>query len=188
MPTRSWQSRPKTGFFSLDMNRPDAPEVDRRTFFETIVGFPAEAPAWQDYDLPKEQFWARIERIRALHAFSRLSRLLSALRGALRQEAVGDKAPLHCFYMDRIEALVPESHFIHILRDGRDVCLSLRQMWFSPGWEVEVQARYWCDFVSGGAPSRCRVAPLSRGKIRRADCASRDRAAPDLHFRWAGLC
>ena len=50
--------------------------------------------------------------------------------------------------MDRIEALLPEAHFIHILRDGRDVCLSLRHMWFSPGWEVEIQARHWCDFVS----------------------------------------
>lgn len=50
--------------------------------------------------------------------------------------------------MDRIESVLPEAHFIHILRDGRDVCLSLRHMWFSPGWDIEIQARYWCDFVT----------------------------------------
>ena len=54
---------PETAFFSLDMNRPDLSEVDRRTFFETIVGFPADAPAWADFHLPKEQFWARLNEI-----------------------------------------------------------------------------------------------------------------------------
>ena len=149
---------PETGFFSLDMNRPDAPEVDRRTFFETIVGFPAEAPAWQDYDLPKEQFWARLSEFEPFTRSAGYRAFYQLYAARFGKKRWGDKAPLHCFYMDRIEALVPESHFIHILRDGRDVCLSLRQMWFSPGWEVEVQARYWCDFVSAarrhGAASR----------------------------------
>ena len=72
----------------------------------------------------------------------------SSMPSGSASAAWGDKAPLHGFFMDRIEAMLPEAHFIHMLRDGRDVCLSLRPMWFSPGWEVEIQARHWCDFVS----------------------------------------
>jgi hypothetical protein len=49
--------------------------------------------------------------------------------------------------MPTIEAVLPEAHFIHIIRDGRDVCLSLRQMWFSPGWDIETQAAYRADHV-----------------------------------------
>jgi hypothetical protein len=139
---------PETGFFSLDMNRPDSPEVDRRTFFETIVGFPADAPAWQDFHLPKEQFWARLKEIDPFTRSAGYRAFYQLYAARFGKKRWGDKAPLHCLFMDRIEALLPEAHFIHILRDGRDVCLSLRHMWFSPGWEVEIQARHWGDFVS----------------------------------------
>ncbi|HEY8185271.1 MAG TPA: sulfotransferase, partial [Pyrinomonadaceae bacterium] len=45
--------------------------------------------------------------------------------------------------MDKIRKVIPEARFIHIIRDGRDAALSLRRMWFSPGWEIETQAAYW---------------------------------------------
>lgn len=50
------------------------------------------------------------------------------------------------------------THFIHIIRDGRDVALSLRRMWFSPGPEIDVQANHWSDFVTSarGQGARCR--------------------------------
>ncbi len=139
---------PETGFFSLDLNLPGSSDLDRREFFEAIVGFPADAPAWQDFHIPPEQFWERLARVEpfTIPAGYRAFYRLYAERFGKRRW--GDKAPIHCFYMDRIEAALPEAHFIHILRDGRDVCLSLRPMWFSPGWEVETQARHWCHFVS----------------------------------------
>src|SRR5690606_5319429 len=35
----------------------------------------------------------------------------------------------------------------HLIRDGRDVALSLRKMWFSPGWDIRTQAKHWTRFV-----------------------------------------
>jgi hypothetical protein len=136
---------PETGFFSLEMNHT---EPSCSEFFEAIINFPADAPGWQDFHIPKDQFWARLETIEpfTLAAGYRTFYQLYAERFGKRRW--GDKAPLHCFFMDRIEAVLPEAHFIHILRDGRDVCMSLRHMWFSPGWDVEIQARHWLDFVS----------------------------------------
>ena len=49
--------------------------------------------------------------------------------------------------MDRIGRCLPEAHFIHVVRDGRDVALSLRQVWFAPGHDIELLARYWRDCV-----------------------------------------
>ncbi|HAA93330.1 MAG: hypothetical protein CMM48_00440 [Rhodospirillaceae bacterium] len=37
---------------------------------------------------------------------------------------IGDKTPEHAIGMDELSDLFPTSRFIHILRDGRDVCLS----------------------------------------------------------------
>ena len=148
---------PETAFFSHDMNK-DPSAVDRRTFFDTIMGFPPDAPAWPDFHIAPERLWAKLEEIEpfTLAAGHRAFYQLYAAR--FGKSRWGDKTPVHCLYMDRIEAVLPEAYFIHIVRDGRDVCLSLRRMWFSPGWEVETQARYWCDFVSAarshGARSR----------------------------------
>ena len=36
---------------------------------------------------------------------------------------------------------------MHIIRDGRDVALSLRSLWFSPGPSMEAQARQWAGCV-----------------------------------------
>jgi hypothetical protein len=60
--------------------------------------------------------------------------------------------------MASIERLLPEAHFIHLVRDGRDVALSLRSRFFSPGPDTETQAGYWRENVESArqAGSRCR--------------------------------
>ena len=45
--------------------------------------------------------------------------------------------------MDRISALLPEARYVHIIRDGRDVMLSVRPLWFRPGDSVEACAEDW---------------------------------------------
>ena len=41
--------------------------------------------------------------------------------------------PGNSFSMPDIEQKLPEARFIHLIRDGRDVSLSWRPLWFSPG-------------------------------------------------------
>ena len=59
----------------------------------------------------------------------------------------GDKTPMHCRHLRTIERLLPEARFVHIIRDGRDAAVSLRRQWFSPGHDIQTQARYWRDNV-----------------------------------------
>lgn len=64
--------------------------------------------------------------------------------------------PLHLLYMDRIKREIPDALFIHIIRDGRDVALSLAQVgWVNPlpwdrGQEAVVAAWEWEWRVQAG--------------------------------------
>src|SRR6185312_4030447 len=41
----------------------------------------------------------------------------------------GEKTPDNIFVMREIAAVLPEAHFIHVLRDPRDTALSWRKTW-----------------------------------------------------------
>lgn len=51
--------------------------------------------------------------------------LYGVLASATGRSVVGDKTPCYCLYMPLLQRLWPEAKFIHIIRDGRDVALSM---------------------------------------------------------------
>jgi hypothetical protein len=77
---------------------------------------------------------------------------------ARRQEVLrwADCTPEHLLYLDRIKRTIPDALIIHIIRDGRDVALSLeKQAWIRPfAWDrdrtLEVAALYWEWIVRKG--------------------------------------
>lgn len=71
-------------------------------------------------------------------------------------ERWADCTPEHLLYLQRIKETIPEALIIHMVRDGRDVSLSLeKQGWISPfrwhrGKDLEVAALYWDWIVRQG--------------------------------------
>jgi LPS sulfotransferase NodH len=71
-------------------------------------------------------------------------------------ERWADCTPEHLLYLQRIKRTIPEALVIHIIRDGRDVALSLeKQGWIKPfAWDrrktLEVAALYWDWIVRKG--------------------------------------
>jgi Sulfotransferase family len=61
----------------------------------------------------------------------------------------GDKTPFYVLAMPLIARLLAEAHFIHIIRDGRDVALSVIPLWWGPG-SVPEAAAWWADRVRRG--------------------------------------
>jgi hypothetical protein len=59
-------------------------------------------------------------------------------------ERWGDKTPIYASYVDLIAGMFPTAQFVHIVRDGRDVALSMLDKW---GSEVHIDvyfaARNW---------------------------------------------
>jgi hypothetical protein len=58
----------------------------------------------------------------------------------------GDKTPFYRAHMPLVQRLVPEARFVHVIRDGRDVALSITPLWFGPD-SIEETASYWRDIV-----------------------------------------
>ena len=56
---------------------------------------------------------------------------------------IGDKTPLHNLAMYDIARILPEARIIHLIRDGRDVAVSYRDLWFGPGRDVRAAAILW---------------------------------------------
>jgi len=58
----------------------------------------------------------------------------------------GDKTPPYQLHLRLIASLLPEAHFIHLIRDGRDVALSIKGLWFGPDSIAEA-ASWWVQRI-----------------------------------------
>lgn len=115
----------------------------RRAFFEAVTGM----ESWDDANLPRAAFGRALSEVEPFtvgEGVRAFYRLYAARFGKARW---GDKTPAYCLHMDKIEKVLPEARFVHIIRDGRDVALSLRGLWFSPGERVEQQAELWRNWI-----------------------------------------
>jgi Sulfotransferase family len=138
---------PETGFLTIGEAIEGQGDKLREGFFQALVSYSQPAPSWADFEISTESFWAALVDITPFNisdGYRAFYRLYAARHGKSRW---GDKTPIYCRYLNEIRRVLPESRFIHIIRDGRDAALSLRHMWFSPGWAIETQASYWRDCV-----------------------------------------
>lgn len=69
----------------------------------------------------------------------------------------GDKTPSYLLRMEELSAILPEARFIHIIRDCRDVVVSMRPLWFSPSREPQEIARMWVDWIREGRAQAARI-------------------------------
>src|SRR5262249_13057817 len=64
--------------------------------------------------------------------------LCGALAAAAERPLMGDKTPCYGLHMPLLQGLWPDAKFIHIIRDGRDVALSMSK---HPGFRLMVELR-----------------------------------------------
>lgn len=78
----------------------------------------------------------------------------AAARGKL---LCGDKTPRYVHHMDRLAELFPEAKFVHVIRDGRDVGLSMQQV--HPERDIDGAAWFWQENVRHGQRSGRKLGP-----------------------------
>lgn len=133
---------PETGFLTIGQELLET-APDRDWFFRSVTTFPEGAPGWKDFGIDAQAFQARLAQIRTFcltEGFRLFYRMYAERFGKSRW---GDKTPLYGHHLQHIQQQIPEARFIHIIRDGRDASLSLRQCWFSPGNDMKVLADFW---------------------------------------------
>lgn len=138
---------PETGFLALGAKLSGRGDRLRERFFRAVVNYGVPSPSWPDFDVPEEEFRRALKEVKPFNVsegFRTFYRLYAARHGKPRW---GDKTPLYCQHLETIRGVLPEARFIHIIRDGRDAALSLREMWFSPGRDIETQAAFWRDCI-----------------------------------------
>ena len=118
----------------------------------------AEADTWPDFCLDKDVLLAALRAIPVFNLPDAYRAFYATYAGRFSKPRYGEKTPANVFHMEQIERLLPEAHFIHVIRDGRDVALSLREQWFSPGKDMATQAQFWANYV--------RAAQASAGRVR----------------------
>jgi hypothetical protein len=139
---------PETGFLIPALYMAGAGVTLRRSFFNLVTQYPPRAVGWQDFGIPADEFWHALARLEPFSVSAGLRCFYQLYAARFGKSRWGDKTPAYGGHMVAIEQGLPEAHFIHIIRDGRDVALSLRQVWFSPGQDMRLLAKTWRRDVS----------------------------------------
>lgn len=138
---------PETAILTVAGQLADDAGLTPSRFADVITTFPPEAPTWADSGVDADEFRGALERLDPFSAaagFRLFYGMYAARHGKPRW---GDKTPVHALHVGEIARVLPEARFVHIVRDGRDAAVSLRQRWFSPGHDIEVQAEFWSRHV-----------------------------------------
>jgi hypothetical protein len=125
---------------------------------------------------PRHQYWAipddEFERALALDPPATLADAVRltyrAYAGHHGKERYADKTPGHLVHMDRIASLLPETRFVHLIRDGRDVALALRDASFGPR-SIDEAALHWRSRVSTGRAMGAALGPARYFEVRYED-------------------
>jgi hypothetical protein len=81
---------------------------------------------WGDFGLSEEQLLESFRAIEPLNAGDALRAFYSAYAERVGKPRWGEKTPIYVKSMRKIERALPEARFVHVIRDGRDVALSIR--------------------------------------------------------------
>jgi Sulfotransferase family len=82
---------------------------------------------WRDFHIDDVTLRDRIAVIEPFDAGTALRAIYALYSERFAKPRWGDKTPHHVRRMDLIARLLPEARFIHLIRDGRDVTLSVIQ-------------------------------------------------------------
>ena len=102
---------------------------------------------WGDFGLTEEELRGRFSSIRSLSAGDAIRAFFEAYAERVGKPRWGDKTPRYVTRMRLIEDALPEAHFVHVIRDGRDVALSVRDRTVKD-YTVERVAQRWKEKVS----------------------------------------
>ena len=142
---------PETGFPGHIAGDEKLAGLGPEELLRIITNFPPSAPAWRDFGMAEETLRRALFKLNPFSVAEGIRSFYQLYAARHGKRRVGDKTPSHGEAMIAIECLLPEAAFIHVIRDGRDSSLSLRDMWFAPSRDIAILAAYWRDNVT-----RCR--------------------------------
>jgi len=129
----------ETHFLPALLTLPGSGAELRRRFFEVI----SQHKRWNDFHLDAKELERGLAAVRPFSVPGGIRCFYRLCAARERKSRWGDKTPGYVLHLRAIQAALPEARFIHILRDGRDVAVSLRHLWWGLGNDIEAQAADW---------------------------------------------
>ncbi len=106
-----------------------------------------ESQTWPDFHINKDEFLEALQNLESFSVASGLRCFYGLYAKRFNKKRWGDKTPLYNLHMKDIQECLPNARFIHIVRDGRDVAVSGKDLWFGPGDNIEKQAINWLSRI-----------------------------------------
>lgn len=113
--------------------------TNKKKFFKTITNH----VRWSEFHIDTKEFETNLNELKNFTFTEGLRIFYSLYAKKFQKQRWGDKTPPYDNLIQSIEKLLPEAHFIHIIRDGRDVALSYKDMWFGPDKNINSLANSW---------------------------------------------
>jgi Sulfotransferase family len=110
---------------------------------------------WPDFEISADDLAKHLDAAGKLDATAVVRSFYRTYADAQGKPRWGEKTPQYLQMMGRIARTLPEARFVHIIRDGRDVALSL------------LSVEWGADTVSAAAEQWVREIQTARGKIGR---------------------
>jgi hypothetical protein len=133
---------PETGFIPPAAKACERASDPRQTFLEIVMSH----RRWEDFHIEGDLLTQRIGAIEPFDLSEALRAFYELYAKKFGKPRWGDKTPAYVRRMTLIQGLLPEARFIHLIRDGRDVFLSTKDLWFGPD-SVEEAAQRWQNLI-----------------------------------------
>ena len=114
---------------------------------DEVVELLARHRRWPDFRLDRDELRRRLDSLDPLTPGDALRAFYGYYADLAGKPRWGDKTPHYTRKMPLIERVLPEARFIHLIRDGRDVALSLMEVHFGPE-DVLSAAERWTSWIA----------------------------------------
>lgn len=101
---------------------------------------------WPDFHLDQGELRSRLDAVPTFTLGDGLRVFYQVYADKFGKPRWGDKTPSYADSMRLIQRHLPEARFIHLIRDGRDVALSVKDLWFGPNTFADAAA-WWASRI-----------------------------------------
>jgi hypothetical protein len=114
----------------------------REDFFNVVTTM----KNWSDFHVSTESFNRALLEIEPFNTSAGLRAFFRLYTARFGKPRWGDKTPFYNQYLRTVAQILPEAHFIHIIRDGRDAAASGKGLPFV-GDDVELIGKNWSNQI-----------------------------------------
>lgn len=122
------------------------PALRQRDRVEVHLETVTEHRRWPDFHLDADAYRERVRAVRPETLGDAVREFYAMYAEKVGKPRWGDKTPFYVRKMDVIQEALPEARFIHLIRDGRAVALSIKDLWFGPD-TIEGCAEFWVERI-----------------------------------------